>query len=40
MIPVQIQKAGVPLDQIPATTVTADLRYLHDAIHANAVARA
>jgi cytochrome c oxidase subunit 2 len=31
-IPVQIPKAGVPLEQTPATTVVADLRYLHDAI--------
>lgn len=32
MVPVQVQKPGVPLDQIQATTVPADLRYLHDAI--------
>ena len=32
LIPVQLQKPGVPIDQTPATTVKADLRYLHDAI--------
>lgn len=32
MVPVQVQKPGVPLDQVPATTVLADLRYLHDSI--------
>ncbi len=31
-VPVQIPKPGVPLDQINATTVLADTRYLHDAI--------
>jgi cytochrome c oxidase subunit 2 len=31
-VPVQIPRAGVPLDKIPATTVLADDRYIHDSI--------
>jgi cytochrome c oxidase subunit 2 len=31
-VPVQIPKPGVPLDQTPATTVIADMRYIHDSI--------
>jgi cytochrome c oxidase subunit 2 len=31
-VPVQVRKAGVPLDQTPATTMIADTRYIHDAI--------
>jgi len=30
--PVQIPKAGVPLENVPARTITADIRYIHDSI--------
>lgn len=30
--PIQIPKAGVPLDQVQAETITVDERYIHDAI--------
>jgi cytochrome c oxidase subunit 2 len=31
-VPIQIPRPGVPLEKIPATTIIADTKYIHDSI--------